>query len=457
MRAPAGETVDLLGISELIDRHATEALCEDSWEAVRVDERRRAWTLTLLVRFWTAVTLDPPPSLRHALSESAGGAPLRYARAQASPQAFFARCQDLRWEFFREVWERFSAGIRAEAPPTFCGEISEVLGRFAAVEAVDGSDLDAVARRLKAVRREDAVVLPGALLAFLDLRQGVLSRLIFDPAADRAEFSRVLGTLGGVAEGTLLVGDRLYGVPKLFEALSERGLFGLARRFSPVAIREERLLSRRREGGQTFEDLEVLAGTGQTAAAQRLRLIRAKKGGAPALELLTNVLDPRRLSAPEAAALYRRRWEVERLFSDLKCVVKLNRFYAANTNAIGMQVYAAAMVHTALRVAQARAAEKAGIPPEEIFPRKFFPKAAAAASAYAAAEWMFEQTRRANRGVTLAKPSLRRAPFASTTLASVRVERRKPGRGRKRRPTVPYGVWISLPPPKARRNRRPLS
>src|SRR5262245_24624232 len=118
MDASAG-TVDLLAISELLDRHVTEALCEESWEAVRVDERRRLWTLEALVRFWTAVTLDPPPSLRHALSECAGGAGLRYPRADASGTAFFARCQDLRFEFFREVWERFSAGISAEAPATF--------------------------------------------------------------------------------------------------------------------------------------------------------------------------------------------------------------------------------------------------------------------------------------------------------------------------------------------------
>lgn len=457
MGASAAKAVDLLEIAELLDRHVTEALCEDSFDAVRVDERRREWTLTLLVRFWTAVTLDPPPSLRHALSESVGGARLRYPRADTSAQAFFARCQDLRWEFFEEVCKRFVAGMRAEAPATFCADLGEVMGRFAGVEAVDGSDLDSVARRLKVVRGEDAVVLPGAMLAFLDLRRGILSRLIFDPAADRAEFTRVSEALEAVADGTLLVGDRLYGVPKLFEALSKRGLFGLARRFSPVTLAEERLLSRHREGGLVWEDFDVLAGSGQTTPPQRLRLIRAKRGSVTKLELLTNVLDSARLSAQEAVALYRKRWAVERLFSDLKCVVKLNRFYAANTNAVGMQVYAAAIVHTALRVAQARVALKAGIAPEEISPHKFFPKAAAAASAYATAEWTFEATRRANPGVTLVKPSWRRAPFASTSLASVLVTRRKPGRGRKIKPTIPFGRWIPLPPTGTRGKKGSLS
>jgi hypothetical protein len=90
------------------------------------------------------------------------------------------------------------------------------------------------------------------------------------------------------------------------------------------------------------------AGTGATAPRQLLRYIRWRRGGTR-YEVLTNVLAPERLSAEEALDLYPYRWSVERMFFDLKEVLNLNRLYAANPNAVAMQVYAAAIVYNALR------------------------------------------------------------------------------------------------------------
>ena len=46
---------------------------------------------------------------------------------------------------------------------------------------------------------------------------------------------------------------------------------------------------------------------------------------------------------------------------------------------MAMRVYAAALVHTAFRVAQGHIAQASGTQPEEISPAKFFPRMAAAA------------------------------------------------------------------------------
>jgi hypothetical protein len=70
--------------------------------------------------------------------------------------------------------------------------------------------------------------------------------------------------------------------------------------------------------------------------------------------------------------------KAERLFFDLKEVLNLHRFYTSSPNGVAMQVYAAALVHTALRVAQGHIAQASGIEPEEIAPAKFFPRLAAA-------------------------------------------------------------------------------
>jgi hypothetical protein len=94
------------------------------------------------------------------------------------------------------------------------------------------------------------------------------------------------------------------------------------------------------------------------------------------------VLTPRRLTAEEALDLYSYRWSIERMFFDLQEVLNLNRLYAANPNAVAMQVYAAAPVYNAFRVTQSEAAAQVGSVPEEISPAKLFPKTATASFLY---------------------------------------------------------------------------
>ena len=71
------------------------------------------------------------------------------------------------------------------------------------------------------------------------------------------------------------------------------------------------------------------------------------------------------------------RWKVERLFLTSR-VLNLHRFYTGSPNGVAMQVYAAALVHAAFRVAQGHIAQASGTRAEEISPAKFSRLAAAA-------------------------------------------------------------------------------
>jgi hypothetical protein len=141
-----------------------------------------------------------------------------------------------------------------------------------------------------------------------------------------------------------------------------------------------------------------------------------------------------------------RGWTVERLFFDLKEVLQLNRFYAANVNAIAMQVFAAAMVHTALRVAQARLAAQVGLAPERLSVPKLFPKVAAASVSLTVAELAFDATQAANPDIPLAKPDWRKLRFSSVRLDAILVQPRSPKR-RKRRYCAARRLVRSLPDP----------
>jgi hypothetical protein len=436
------ERVDLLAAVEVIDKHLTGALCEEVFAEVRVKERRRVLTLQVMAEFWLAVIRRAPPSLRHALDEARRGAG-GYPMVASSPESFFERSQSMRWEFFEGLFDAFLERALPECAPAFEGALRAELAGFDLVLVADGSRCDAVAHRLKVAWKEQAVLLPGSLLVLYDLFRGVPWSVRFDPDACAAEVPALKDELDGVPKGALLLADRAFCSHRLFGELDGRGLFGLVRCTEAIALAPGAVLGFAEHDGGRIKDVLVTAGTPQRPRERRtLRLIEWKKGGRK-LRLLTNVLDPAKLPAAAAVALYLRRWSVERMFYDLKEVLNLHRFYAANANAVGMQVYAAAITYAALRMAQARIAAAAGLPPERLSVEKLFPKVAAAASEWTTSCRAFLATKAANPGVKLVEPDWPKEVFASTTLDAVLVEPRGAKRRRRPRPAA-RSSYVSL-------------
>jgi Transposase DDE domain len=389
--------IDLLRVVDLLHEHLTAPLCHAAFKRVRRTERQRAWTLNALVQFWTAVILRAPAALSQALTDSLEGRETMFPRIQASPEAFFQRCRDLRPAFFIEVFERFTARLADAVPPRYAPDLAPLYARFAAVVVLDGSRLAAIARRLKLLWAERAVVLPGALLGVYDLGRGLCRALHFDPDAAASEFTRARPAVTTLPRNTLVVGDRLYATAAFFDLVRAQRCWAVVRRQRALSLQKLERLRKRRFLGGDLEDWLVRAGSGHTAPAQTLRHIRWRRDGLR-YEVWTNVLSPVQLAAEEALALYPFRWTIERMFFDLKEVLNLNRLYAANPNAVAMQVYAAAIVYNAFRVAQSDAAAQLGEPPEDLSPAKLFPKIAVASFLYLHAQEWERQWRRRHPG-----------------------------------------------------------
>jgi hypothetical protein len=435
--------VNLLETTLLLNRHLTDTLCEQVFESVRDKERRREWSLYLLAKFWTAVALVAPPSLGHALAQGRQKEGSLWPAAPTTDEGYFRRCKSLSWKFFHGLFYAFTQKLLAEAQPLFASVLAPLRERFPAVYLIDGSRLDAMARKLKILWDERAVVLPGCLTVIYDLFHGMARQVLFNPDAAASEFQRAIPLLSSLPAGALLVGDRLYANLQLFAELTQRGLWGLFRLNHVVGYERVHLVRRRQAGGRTvIEEWLIRAGSGQTAPIATLRLISFRQGKIRR-DLLTNVLDPVKLTAEEALVLYPLRWTIERVFLDLKETLNLHRIYAANPNAVAMQVYGAAMVYNAFRVAQGRIAQQHGLSPEAISPAKCFPKLAEASSQLAAAEWTLLAVRRANKGATFHEPNLLQAPFGRTTLQAILV-RKRTGRRRKRRFCASRKQWKSL-------------
>ena len=440
-RGPAGPQVNLLRVVELLQTHITPALCHAVFGRVRRTERQRVWTLDALVRFWTAVILRAPTALSQALADACEDREPLFPRIEATPEAFFQRCRDLRPAFFAEVFRRFTARLVDAVPPRYAAEVAPLSQRFAAVVIVDGSRLAAIAHRLKLLWNDRAVVLPGCLLGVYDLSRGLCRRLVFHADAAASELTRATAVLSDLARDTLVLGDRLYGTAAFFEALHGQRCWGLVRRNRQLSLHKLQRLRKRRHADGVLEDWLVRAGSGVSAPTQLLRYIRWRRGGTR-YELLTNVLAPTRLAADEALALYPFRWSVERMYFDLKTVLNLNRVYAANPNAVAMQVYAAGLVYNAMRVAQSEAAVKLGVPPEEISPAKFFPRVAVACYLYGLEQqWARDLHRRHPR--THFRVSRPRRRWASVSLAPIHVEPRTDHR-RHRRFCAARRTWKSF-------------
>ncbi len=304
--------VPLVPAVKLIHEHVTAAMCQEVFRGVRTNERQRKWTLFALARFWLAVIVEPPRSLSQLLERTRRSEPQGFLpEVDASDESFFQKCKGFSSAFFLGVHQNFIERILPIAPQTYCQEVAYLRKRFSEIVAIDGSRLDKIAHRLKILWPEKAAILPGCVIAVYDLFRGITTQLWFDPDAAASEFNRALLPIECLRQGALAIGDRLYCTIQLFHALNEKGCFGLFRPNKTVGIEKTRRLSKQKVDGHTVEDWLVKAGADKSSL--QLRLIILKKGRRT-YEALTNVLDPKRLSAPDVVALYPLRWPVERLF-----------------------------------------------------------------------------------------------------------------------------------------------
>ena len=414
--------IQLAPAVELLHGYITEALCQQVFRDVRGTERQRKWSLFALARFWLAAVLVAPRSLSQLL-ELMRGRELEgfLPEVSASAESFFQKCKKLSFAFFAELHDRFIALVEQRAPKSYAGEVKHLQEKFTRVYAIDGSRLDKIAHRLKILWDEKAVVLPGCITALYDLFRGYTKELWFDPDAASSEFNRAFLGLERLLEGTLLLGDRLYCSLQIFEFLEDKKCFGLFRKTKTLSSKPLRKIATTRIKEGVVEDWLVEAGTEDRA--RTLRLIRLTRGSST-YEAVTNVLDPERLTALDVVALYPMRWQIERMFYDLKIVLNLQRFHAANPNAVAMQVYAAAMVHAAFRIAQAEIANEVGLRPEDLSPQKLYPLLAFVSIKLIESEYLFDETCKANRGMKLRKPSWRKLPGTIVSLKYIRVQRR---------------------------------
>ena len=416
--------VCLLDAVEVLTAHLTPSLCRVVFERVRKTERERKWTFEAIARFWTAMIVVSPPSLRHGIAESRKqvGEDL-WPRVMAEPQAFFQKCAGLRADFFEALFIDFTSSLRPAALPTYASWLGDLRRHFSSVQVIDGSRIEEVCLRLKILRPVNGAVLSGCVTVLYDLFSGTIRQARYYGHAYVSEKARAPEMLDEVGAGSLILGDRMYCMLKAFHQLNELKAFGLFRLRAQLEVKNLEVFEHSKIGRKSLEDALVEVGQGINQPKERLRLIRYRDGKYR-LELLTNVLDPEKLPAETAIRLYGMRWSIERMFLDLKKTLKLHCLYAAHPNLVAQQFYAAAMVYNAMRVAQGKIAQAKKLLPEQVSPGKLFPLMAQAIKDYALANWQQIRIRELNPGMPVVFPELREMPTANTNLRVILAQRR---------------------------------
>ena len=234
-------------------------------------------------------------------------------------------------------------------------EVAWARERYRRVLAVDGSTLDALLKKVSLLREAEQHPLAGRMTALLDLCSRLPWEIWYeeDPQAhDQRFWERIQDAL---VAGSLLLYDLGYTNFAVFRQLTEAGITWLTRAKSNVSFTVVGTLSET----PTVRDRLVWIGRG--AERQQVRLLEVLVG-TTWRRYLTNELNPERLPAVKAAALYAHRWRIEEAYLLVKRLLGLAYFWTGAQNGVQLQLWASWLLYAVLIDLTDAVAERLGQP-----------------------------------------------------------------------------------------------
>lgn len=178
----------------------------------------------------------------------------------------------------------------------------------------------------------------------LDLHSFLPSFAIVDTAAHH-DNKRAREVCAGVYAGEIVVFDKAYVDFFHLCELGERGVWWVTRAKDNMKYRAVKNLTKGHEG-ILKDQIVVLQGKHKGLRVRRVEARVEVDGEWRLMVFLTNNLA---WSPCSVCALYRRRWDIEVFFKQVKQSLKLSGFLGHSANAVRWQVYAALLVYVLLR------------------------------------------------------------------------------------------------------------
>lgn len=223
-------------------------------------------------------------------------------------------------------------------------EVAWAQQHFGRVLIFDGSTLDGLLRKLKALRNLPHAPLAGRLGALLELGSRLPVRLWYDSDAQGNDYRFLNRLLAALQSQDLIVFDMGLRHYVFFQQLTERQVTFVTRPASTCVWRVTQVL----QHTGTLQDQIVHVGSKKTSqCAQPLRVVSWLHQG-QWYDYLTNCLDPAILPADRLVALYRRRWRIEVAFLLVKRLLGLAYLWVGSENGIQLQLWATWLVYACL-------------------------------------------------------------------------------------------------------------
>lgn len=257
-------------------------------------------------------------------------------RIKVSQQALSKRFLNFPAEIFQRVLldllptlrERFAVRKRPLPASVVCA-----LKHFPRIFTVDGSSLEALFRKLDALKDAPPGTLAGKICTVIDLVSRLPEYLWFTPDAKAHDTTFVDRILEFVQANTLWIFDRGFYDFTFFEKLIDKGVHWITRIKSNAVFGVERVLLHTAQ----VRDRIILLG-GVSPCRHPIRLIEVRFGKTW-YSYLTSVLDPAVLPASVVADLYRRRWRIEEAFLIVKRLLNLSYLWTGSQNGVLLQVW----------------------------------------------------------------------------------------------------------------------
>jgi hypothetical protein len=256
-------------------------------------------------------------------------APQLKVSQQALSQRFLSFPAQLFERVLRELLPKLSERWQQRQRP-LPASVEQAKQHFCELLIADGSTLEALFRKLKALEEVPAGTLAGKMCTVVDLASRLPRYMWFTDQA-LAHDTNFLDSMRKVSRaGTLWILDRGFYDFHFFQQLIDGGAAWISRSKSNLVYQVSEVFTHH----DSIRDRLIMV----KGCCHPLRLVEVRFGR-QWYSYLTSVVDPNVLPPLMVADLYRRRWRIEEAFLIVKRVLNLSYLWTGSENGILLQIW----------------------------------------------------------------------------------------------------------------------
>lgn len=313
----------------------------------RLGLRERVLTLPVMLSLVLSLIWRQVPSVAELVRMLARDPLLWTPPRQVSQQAVSERLRTLSAELFAAVTHALLPQLQDRAaartrpyPPV----VARARRHFARIWIADATKLEPLFKKVGILRELAGTVYGGTLLGVLDLPSRLPVHLLYDPNPRRNERPLLDQLAPQIPPKTLLLFDGGFPSFARFDWCTEHEVAFLTRPPEHLACDTVTVL----QETETVRDRIIQCGQYRSNLCRHpVRLVEHRRPQGW-YRYVTNVLDPRVLSADDAAALYAERWAIEDAFALVKRLLGLSYLWTGAANGIALQIWATWLLYAVL-------------------------------------------------------------------------------------------------------------